>query len=205
MVFALLQNVERVRKGQVTDDIKTQKVEPHGHVERALLGPLGQLPNKHIDIVGDDRLLLVHGRVAEAIGERTAVALVALTSGRGHKTPVRVRSIVAGQLWHLGTGGSDGVHILPPHDAINGQSVGRHAHDVAILGVQSPHLSRKRAFNVALVQIGHACDGADARAWELGQRVEIKPVCGQDDPINGNLSDSTPSVTSVFILTRAKQ
>lgn len=80
-VSATLETVERIRKGQVANDVKGREVEPVDNIDgNARFGVFAKLVQQKVDVLGDDCLLLFESGITERMGK--CATLAAMVFGR---------------------------------------------------------------------------------------------------------------------------
>lgn len=178
MIIRALQAAEALAKSQVANNIKSAEVVPvaddHGLLARP--AALAQLGHQQVHIPADNRLLLAHALVGEAVRHGAAEQPVLLASfvddGGGHGFDGAVEPLCFGELFAAGPVAHD---VVPGVWVRDGELVGGDAHDVAVFFVHGEKVEGEGAVDV-FVEVGEARDAVEWGAGEAGEGVEVEVV-----------------------------
>lgn len=153
VVVAGLEAVERVGKREVPDDVERRKVEPVHNVHRITgLGELREPLHQEIYVFLDDGLLLVHGGLAERVGQVSTLPAVDLGRVASNDGDVVAGKEEVGNLPKLGPAATAMmVDFGPCHGALHSYQVWSDAHNRAIFVVHVDCLANPRGLDVMLV------------------------------------------------------
>lgn len=179
-VIGLLEHVEGLTKGEITENIHGQVVAPVSHV--AGFGPaLGvsitvsetNLLAKGADIGEDVTLHLLHGRLGKGMRQDTALAgmdlLVAGVVGVGDGVGKGIIELGLADI------GLEAVDVLEGRVGVERDAVGAEADNLAVLLVHAPELEVAVAL-VGVVELVGIGDLGQEGAGVLGERVEEDAV-----------------------------
>ena len=158
VVVAGREAAEGLAEGEVPDDVEGGPVEPLRHVDGAGGAGLAQAADEQVDVGLDEGLLVVDGAVGEGGGEDAAEAgVVVLVGGQdlGRAVDAEVLGVASRILDEGRLVGFARVDVRPGVRVDEGDAAGRHAHDIAVAGVQRRELVDQHAADVGAL-VGNA-------------------------------------------------